>query len=263
MTTFNNDSLKKELASEFITRNDLVNRWGNVISSYLLLPGLVGFWPMSTVARSTASAIDLSGQGWTLTRNGNVQFNLHNSIVPYAEFDGSGDSLSTANANDLDISGTETFYDNKGLTMGGWFWNDGAGATGGLMGKWTESGNQRSYLLLTLSDTFRFAISGNGTANTQFSHSSTFSTGTWYFVVGKFEPSVMMSVFMNGEKASTTTSIPSSIFNGTSDFEIGSYNALTQDLDGRATLCFLCAYALPDNLIFNLFEQSRLLFGTT
>lgn len=260
MTTKAPDISVRSLEAYFIGLNEPINRWGNVVSSFLALPGLVGFWPMSSVARNSADVYDLSGQGRTLTRNGNVQFKTYNNIVPYADFDGSGDYLARADEAGLQISGTETFYENKGLTMGGWFWADGAGATDGLIGKWTESGNQRAYLLLTLSNTFRLAISSDGTASTQLSHSSTFSTGQWYFAVGKYEPSTRMSVFMNGVKAETTTSIPASIFNSSAALQIGAYNAGTQELDGRVALAFLCANALPDAIINGLYEQTKVLY---
>lgn len=263
MGTLAPDIQARSLEAYFIGRKDLIARWGMTISSFQTIPGLVGFWPMSSVARNTGNAFDISGQDLLVSYNGNPIYNIYNSFVPYLDFDGTGDFLSRADEGRLQILGTETIYASavRGLTIGGWFWMDGAGATDGLMGKWTESGDERSYLLLTLSDTYRFAISNDGTASTQFSHTSTFSTGQWYFVVGKYEPSVRMSVFMNGEKASTTTSIPASIFNSTAAFQVGAYNAGTQNLDGRASLCFLSANALPDALIDALFTQSRPLFN--
>lgn len=260
MGTLAPDIQARSLEAYFIGRKDLIARWGMTISSFQTIPGLVGFWPMSSVGHSNGAVYDLSAQGRTLSYAGNPVYRIYNNFAPYIDFDGTGDYLARGSEADLDLSGAGA-YGSPGLTMGGWFWADGAGATEGLMGKWTDTGNQRSYLFLTLSNTFRLAISGDGTASTQFSHTSTFSTGQWYFAVGKIEPSVRMSVFMNGEKASTTSSIPASIFNSTAAFQVGAYNAGTQNLDGRASLCFLSANALPDVLINGLFEQSKVLFG--
>ncbi|GAG12488.1 unnamed protein product, partial [marine sediment metagenome] len=49
----------------------------DIISSYLALPGLRGFWPMSSVgviAGIFGEAIDLQGLGNHLTRNGDPEF---------------------------------------------------------------------------------------------------------------------------------------------------------------------------------------------
>ena len=41
-------------------------------------------------------------------------------------------------------------------------------------------------------------------------------------------------------------------------FTIG--NAAGNVLDGRASMCFLCAAALPDVTLFSLYQQSRRLY---
>ncbi|NJO31403.1 MAG: hypothetical protein HC874_30490 [Richelia sp. SL_2_1] len=75
---------------------------------------------MSSVQRSTGNVYDLSGQGRTLTYNGNPTFN-YTGLVPYVSLDGTGDFLSRADETDLDILGTETIYNSavRGLTLGG------------------------------------------------------------------------------------------------------------------------------------------------
>ena len=92
----------------------------DLISPFLALPGLVGFWPMSSVQRSTGNAYDLSGQTRTLTYNGNPTYNINNDFAPYIRLDGTGDFLSRADETDLDILGTETIYAStvRGLTLG-------------------------------------------------------------------------------------------------------------------------------------------------
>src|SRR3990172_4789567 len=122
---------------------------GNVLASYMALPGLVGFWPMSSIQRSTGNAYDLSGQGRTLTYNGNPAYTYYNGLVPYIDLDGTGDYLSRSDETDLDITGAETIYTTgaAGLTIGCWAWFDVAGGTETAMSKWNPTGNQASYLL--------------------------------------------------------------------------------------------------------------------
>jgi hypothetical protein len=261
MTTFNNDSLKSELGSEFVRLNDPINRWSSTVSSFQAIPGLVGFWPMSSVQRSTGNVYDLSGQGRTLTYNGNPTFSTYNSFLPYCDFDGTGDYLSRADETDLDISGTETIYGSniRGLTIGGWFRNDGAGATDGLIGKWNDTGNQRSYLLLTIGDAFRFALSSNGSTSAQVD-SFDYTPGVWYFVIGRSNPAAS-EMTISVDDLSGTIAGPTSIFSSTADFQIGAYNAGTQNLTGDASLCFLSGMCLSNQIVNMLFQQSRILFG--
>lgn len=259
MTSISNDSLKNELASEFIRRNDLVTRWGLTISSFLAIPGLVGFWPMSSVQRSTGSVYDVSGQGRTLTYNGNPTYNHYNSIIPYIDLDGTGDYLSRADEADIDILGTETIYNSsvRGLTVGGWFRRDNAET---LMSKWLTTGNQRSWLLGYNS----FIVDPLGTfvSSVSVAMTTTPNTATWYFAVGRFDPSSELAIFHNNEKTPNITSIPASIFNSSAGLVIGAREGPTNLFDGQACLCFLSANMLSDALIGSLFHQSRVLFGT-
>lgn len=246
--------------------------WETAVSKFQNLPGLVGFWPMSSVQRSTGQAYDLSGQARHLTYNGNAQYTIYNDIIPYINLDGTGDYLSRADETDLDIQGNETIYAAgvRGLTLGGWFWLDaltGGTVTRGFINKFLTTGSQRSYTLIlttaTPQDGVRFAVSQTGSATLAGVNSvETLATGAWYFLVGRFVPSVSVDVYVNGSKTSETASIPSSVFASTAAFEIGRFNENSSAiLAGRATLCFVCANALPDTLISMLYEQSRKLFG--
>jgi hypothetical protein len=239
---------------------------GNTLASFMALPGLVGFWPMSSVQRSTGNAYDLSGQGRTLTYNGNPAYSYYNGLMPYIDLDGTGDFLSRADETDLDILGNESIYTTgaAGLTLGGWFWADTLGVgSAGLIGKYTTTGNQRSYLLFVVSSTVgpAFIISGDGTATDSATHPSAVATGGWFFAVGVYIPSTSVSIFVNSTKTTNSTSIPATIFNSTAALQIGAFSAGTALLDGRAALCFLCANALSDELITSLYSQSKPLFG--
>lgn len=261
MTAKSNLGFRNEYEAFFLGRNDTINRWGNAVSSYQLLPGLVGFWPFSSVQRSTGNAYDLSGQGRTLTYNGNPVYNRYNSLVPYLDFDGIGDYLSRADETDLDILGTETQYANPGLTLGCWVRWSALGAATGLLSKAASIGTTSFYLEKLATDTTRLVVSTDGTT-LQVSATSAVVTLTtaWYLVIGRFVPSTSVDVYLNNVKTSNTTSIIASIFNSTSAFEIG--RALSTNLmTGDIALPFLCATALPDSLVGNIWQQTRYLFG--
>jgi len=233
----------------------------DLISPFLALPGLVGFWPMSSVQRSTGNAYDLSGQGRTLTYNGNPTYNINNDFAPYIRLDGTGDFLSRADETDLDILGTEAVFVStvRGLTMGGWFLFNAIGVDAGLISKFGAAG-QRSYMLeQRSSDTVQLRISVDGTALVDVT-SGTITTGQWYFIAGRFTPSTEQVIWLNEEKTINTTSIPASIFNSTSALQIGAF-ASGSLVNGRASLCFLSANALSDGIISSLFQQTRGVFG--
>ncbi len=232
---------------------------GNVLASYLALPGLVGFWPMSSVQRSTGNAYDLSGQGRTLTYVGNPAYTYFNGLVPYIDLDGTGDYLARADETDLDIQGNESVFTTgaAGLTMGGWYWLDTTAGTQPLISKDGVSA-QRSYNLIFGSGVVQFAAFGAG--SNSVSSTEVISAATWYFMAGRFTPSIEVAVFVNNTKTIDTTSINATLTAGTQSLGIGTDDT-TRLLDGRASLVFLCANALGDDLISSLFSSSRILFG--
>ena len=240
-----------------------IHSWSIACSLYQNIPGLVGFWPMSSVQRSTGNAYDLSGQNRTLTYNGNPTYNF-DGLVPYIAFDGTGDYLSRADETDLDILGTETIYNSaiRGLTVGGWFWFNDINVSRMLISKRAAAGNASWNMRRAAgSHKIDFRISTDGTAFHVITHSTIISANKWYFCVGRFEPSIGTSTIINADIETNSTATPASIFNSSANLEIGAFFGSTQVMNGRATLCFLSANALSDTIITNLFQQTRRLFG--
>lgn len=238
--------------------------FGHVISVFMDIPGLVGFWPMSSVQRSTGNAYDVSGQSRTLTYNGNPTYNIYNSVVPYIDLDGTGDYLSRTDETDLDIIGTETIYASaiRGLTMGGWFWeNSFAVGNTGLMSKWGVTGASGAYMLYALNGNPTMIIESAGGGTSQAVGNGLGATaGKWLFVVGRYTPASEVKIYINNQSKTTATAI-ASLRNNAISFEIGNWSTSGLALAGRAALCFLSANVLPDSLISILYQQSRLLFG--
>jgi hypothetical protein len=82
---------------------------------------------------------------------------------------------------------------------------------------------------------------------------------SWGWIVGRFTPGTELAIWVNETKTVNTTTIPASIFSGTSPFHIG--NGDGNALDGAVSLQFLCASALSDAVINSLFHQTRAMFG--
>jgi len=236
------------------------------ISPYLALPGLVGFWPVSSIDRSSSQIIDLSGQDRHLSQSGNPLKNYTAGGAPYITLDGGGDHVYRADEADLRVTGTENDYASaiRGLTIGCWFRPDSLAALAGIWGKYTSTGNQRSYLLFIQSGgtgALRFLVSSDGTATTTVDAPALVTTGSWNHFVGRFKPSVSLDVCLNGVWASNTTSIPASIFASTAALQGGAFDAGTNLMTGGLAQMFICACYLSDGQIGRTFRRTRPFFG--
>jgi hypothetical protein len=149
------------------------------------------------------------------------------------------------------------------ITLGCWCWFDAEStdAETGLISKWLEAGNLRSYVLYKNADNdFVFSISNDGTNVTTIDDAAVnYTTSKWFFVVGRLDPNNSLDVFVNGLWYSNVTSIPNDIYDSTEAFEFGRYNR-TNYLDGRMCQAFLCAYALSNTFIEALYAHSKAMF---
>lgn len=259
MSQLRDDATISRYSADLLTRNDIINRWGNVVSSWKFLPGLVGFWPMSSVQRSTGLVYDVSGQGRNLSYNGNPTFNIYNSLVPYFDADGTGDFLSRGDESDLDIIGNETIYaaSVRGLTMGGWFWidNQSLASNYNLMGKGIPGAADIAYSLWLWSGsaaTVNAWVSGATNCSTAIARTN----GVWQFLVMRWIPSVSLTLWNGLNTAVSTSTVPATLNNTTGILSVMNV------VDGRATLLFLSANAFPTPLVNAMYEQSRLLFNS-
>lgn len=239
--------------------------------AYLSLLGLRGFWPLGAL-NASGYPTDLSGQLRTLTNNGPSEGGVvAGYTAPYLKFDGSNDYLSRADEAGLDILGTETHILSafRGLTLGGWFLAANGSlppaSTKGLMAKYLTTGNQRSYRLhiASASSSPTFVISVDGTATTSVTSSRTLAEEIWYFIVGRFDPSTSLDIFVSGTWNNNVAAIPASIFNSTEELNISAYSTglAASRFNGSVSHCFLCAAYLPDEVVETLYEITRGMFG--
>lgn len=262
-----NDQLVDALGADFQRRYEASFAWRVACSMYQALPGLRGFWPTSAFG-STGQAFDLSGNGRTLTYNGDPEYN-YVGLAPYLECDGTGDYLSRADEAGLDIIGNESYVGAaaQGLTLGLWIWWDVVtiNTFDGIIGKWGGVG-QRAYNLLAFEGATRpyLGISVDGTAQTLVVHPTTPVIDTWYFLAGRFDPSAQISIFLNDVPEDNAVAIPATIFNSNAAFEImRRASGAGTETTGRCSFAFLCAAALSDAQILGLFHQTKAMFGVT
>lgn len=231
----------------------------DLISPYLALPGLRGFWPMSSFNES-GNAYDMSEQGRILTYNGNPTYN-YTGLAPYIDLDGVGDYLSRADEAGLDIIGTESYVAAavRGLTLGGWFYVTGAANTY-YMGKAVDGNGPYSLYHFNGGNAAAFKIR-DSTDTTTYTVTTDRTLNVWQFIAGRYDPSTEIKVWVNATTNTNVAAIPAALLNGADDFAIGGLSGGTSLLTGRASLCFLCAAYVSDAIISSLYQQTRAAFG--
>lgn len=178
------------------------------------------------------------------------------SINSYVDFvRASSNYLSRADEDALSI--------HNDLTLGTWVYFDAesTGVATGIMGKWYEAGNERSYVIYKdSSDKIVFSVSVDGAVAVSVNDlGANYAESQWFYVVGRYNPSTELALFVNGMWYINETSVPATIFNSAEDFEIGRYNR-SNYLDGRISHAFICAYAVPDRFICSVWSHSKALY---
>ena len=251
------------LSTDFVKRMESTLAWGKAISEFLMLPGLRGFWPMS--AHDNSNIFDLSGQGRTLTRN--IVTSNWIGLAPTGRFDAATSRyLNRATETGLEILGTESNTSSayRGLTVGGWFNPDSTLNLAGYMAKYTNVAATSAFALhqsTGVADGARFVIYNGGVAYPVLSAANAVTPSMWHFIVGRFVPSISVSVFTDGIFADNLVGIPASITNSPADFEIGRLGGALVYYTGYGSLFFLCAMGLSDTILKALYEHTRPLFG--
>lgn len=260
-----NDELVSLLGADLQRRYESGFAWRTACSTILALPGLRGFWPMSAF-ESGGNCFDQSGNGRTLTYNGNPVYNF-DGLAPYIRFDGTGDYLSRADESGLDITGTETYVaaGHMGLTIGGWFRPEDTTNAQSILTKYGAVGNYSYALNLfghVAGDPVDFRISDDGTNTSAVTSTSGYTANEWYFIAGRFndaDTGAELAVWLNDELTTAATA-RASIFSGNGPLNISGQNNGTALYTGRASLCFLCATALADATVWAIYQQTRALF---
>lgn len=183
-------------------------------------------------------------------------------------FNGVNAYFSHADAAAFDISGTETvvqaFPSYRGLTLGGWFYFDLATIDTNefLIGKARQAASASSsyHLFRRATDEKIVFFVSDGTITGVASEAVT-SVG-WRFLVGRYTPGSELKVWVNSSTGINTTSIPSSLQNTSQPFTIGADALSGSFFDGLASLCFLCAAAVPDVMIETFYQYSKVLFSS-
>ncbi len=269
------DQMRTVLNPFFVTKNEFYDRFIHqalMIPTFQALPALRGFWPGSSQYESAAGVhqlVDMSGCGQHLTDNNDPKHHIGSTIrVPYVDFNGTNEWYSSVDSAHWDIDGTEgaTHSTIRGLTIGAWVRFSNAASSSEYILSKRLSASQRAYWIYrTAAGDISFGLSSDGLAGGVVSQASAATVGasSWSFVVGRFDPSTAVDVFLNGVLATNSTAIPASIFNSTADLYMAGIDPGSDLMDGNISMAFICAAYIPDYVLIRLYEISRISFGVS
>jgi hypothetical protein len=154
-----------------------------------------------------------------------------------------------------------SFHEN--LTVGCWVYFDAESTDveTGIISKWYETGNERSYVLYKDSNNIiHFKVSNTGADEYDITdYGISYKEEQWFYIVGRFAPSVELALFVNGIWFKQVDDVPADIYNSSENFEIGRYNR-DNYLDGRVCQAFVCGYTVPDRFICSMYAHAKALF---
>lgn len=227
-----------------------------LVAPFLSLPRLRGLWCAANVDDNT-DLRDYTGQGRTLSDNGSPGFGVYNSVTPYFGLvTASSQYYSRADEAGLDLTNSHT--------VGLWVYPNTLGAsTSAFLAKHDGSTNAGSNFLLDwnvgVASNLSYGVFSGASAYR--ASSTSIATGGWYFLVGRYEASTSVSLHINGTWTTNTTSIPASLNNNANVFEVGGIAGANFLLAANVSVIFLCAAAISDAAVSQVYQQTRGWFG--
>jgi len=178
--------------------------------------GLVGLWSFDGKDMAGVTAYDRSGNANNGTLTGGPTRAI-GKIGQGMSFDGVDDYVTMGNPSGLQLSGA--------VSITAWVYlNSGSAQNGRIVSKWVIGAKAYE---LSLDDNpgvglLSMLVSGDGTVTVEASESTTLPLNSWQFVTGVYVPSTSITVYRNGvQVGQNTTSIPASLANPATNFQIG------------------------------------------
>ena len=249
--------------SNFVPSAAYMDTFRSLPALRLFVPFSQNFWASSLnyTVNMTLDGVrpQMYGSGW-FSSLGTEEDNV------YMNFDGSTDYCYVGRGVQYNPNLIDGWVhsDIRGMTLGCWFRPDAAPSGTGQLISRRQSPNDLCYeLRRDASGNIAFGISTSGTSWYKILTTSGGPTTDvqWYFVIAQIKQTEMR-IFINGEWWSTTSGIPSTIFqSGTSATLLAArqlgVSTTSGHLDGRLSNCFLTASYLPKGLVENLWHITR------
>lgn len=275
MTTPYRARLVGKRKTVFAPTDDASYAWRACHSVYCMLPGLVGFWPMSGLSWDfidNFSYLLLTNHGGQAPTTHDLRYAPSDQdwdvlgfsgLVPYATMRGPNGYGRIGNLVIYSIQGIAPREDHiiagfRGLTLGLWVQFTNTGTAEGLIGK--DNGLSYTYYIeRTSGDYIRFVVYSGTPASV--TNAVTVDDQGWYLIIGRWTPSTDLCLFVNGVKT-TQAGGPASLTDSDAHFMVG---GATQTAAGTAdklvSMAFICSMTLSDAMIQNIWYQTKAMFG--
>ena len=144
--------------------------------------------------------------------------------------------------------------------------NDITGVEDAIISKWTEAGNLREWYLHKIPATGEININWGDPADGTYegkteTDAPQLQSGVWAFIAFTFDNGTVV-IYVNGQAVATTdTTVPVSLYNGTANVIIGAQSVNTNILNGYTSLPRIFNYILSPGQIAKYFEDKRRFFG--
>ena len=182
--------------------------------------GIVSYWNLD---EKSGTRVDSIGSN-DLADNNSVLYGT-GKVSNAADFELSNNEyLSITDASQVGLNITSELF------IASWLKPESTATFQGIMGKYTGTGNQRSYLLYNNTTTPIFVLSNDGTANTAPAATSTLSNGVWSYLCGNYDGATARIYFNAVQEDSHAWT--TGIYDSTADVQIGNYNAGVSPQDG-------------------------------
>jgi len=282
----NNPQMKDILDGEFQRGGDPSFLQRIMISKYLHLPGLRGFWGVAyrndTAYAGAPYFLDMSGNGYHVPTAVSVPVIYTTDERTAFHFDGTNYGALPDNTH-FDILGNEAWVNAKGIALGGWVKSNRVRpyvATEGIITKWQPVGNQLGYnlsldVLNPNVNGLTLGLSADGANWYAFDHTKPILQDTWYFTAATWNPNIIggvsagARVWVNeqmeyhaiSDRASGAAGFPATIFNSTAALQFASMGGATDLLLGDEAYWWLCGNYISEADIWNLYETTKYIFG--
>ena len=177
-----------------------------------------GYWKFDEGYGTTAHDSTLNADNGTLSGSTTPSWTQSGKFGKALSFNGSTAYITMNNPTALQLTGA--------LSLSAWVNPTSVSSNQDVIAKDGVSGNYGYRLYIDSSGKPNFEVSSDGTAVTTVTGDTALSPGTWYHLVGVYNPGNSLTIYVNGvQQGQTTSSVPSSIYNSTANFLVGAENA--------------------------------------
>ncbi len=185
--------------------------------------GLVGLWPLTE--GSGSSSLDQSGNGNNGAWNGTIPYYAAGKVGSYAG------TFSSSSNNWVNIGNLPSLGITSNMTLAAWINSRSfpAAANNGIVSKGYNTAGNRGYVFVTSNFSLVFCVSVDGSAAYACGTSlAGLSLNTWQHVAVVYAASAGRADFyINGNLSTSTTGLPTSVYNTSQPFQIGTNDAST------------------------------------